>query len=105
MRISSETTDYKVSGLIRRTRIGMDKQEPVPKIMPWIDWTARCIPDPVVRLRFLRATAPVWQPEGVTAPNFSRARALGLSCLAMLALSAVGALAGLTVGSSKPYSQ
>ncbi len=29
---------------------------------PWVDWTARCISDPVLRLRFLRAAAPAWQP-------------------------------------------
>ncbi len=30
--------------------------------MPWVDWTARRIGDPVLRLRFLRAAAPMWQP-------------------------------------------
>jgi hypothetical protein len=83
----------------------MDKQESVPKVMPWIDWTARCIPDPVVRLRFLRATAPVWRPATVTEPKSSRARAICLSCLALLALSAAGGLARLTMASSKPYGQ
>lgn len=29
---------------------------------PWVDWTARCISDPVLRLRFLKAAAPAWQP-------------------------------------------
>jgi N-acetylmuramoyl-L-alanine amidase len=30
---------------------------------PWVDWTASRISDPVLRLRFLRAAAPVWQPQ------------------------------------------
>jgi hypothetical protein len=38
--------------------------------MPWVDLTARCISDPVLRLRFLQAAAPVCQP----APTLRRRR-------------------------------
>jgi hypothetical protein len=60
---------------------------PDPAI-PWVDWTARRISDPVVRLRFLRAAAPSWQPK---APRrYTWARSAGLSLLALAALLAAG---------------
>src|SRR5580700_3896811 len=58
---------------------------PVPAAVPWIDWTARRISDPVVRLRFLRAAAPAWQAK--PARKFSVALS---ACLALVALLAAG---------------
>jgi hypothetical protein len=54
--------------------------------MPWIDWTARHISDPVVRLRFLRAAAPAWQKKPLRL--LSWACTVGLSLLALMALLA-----------------
>jgi hypothetical protein len=66
----------------------MSRSQPVPAAIPWIDWTARRISDPVVRLRFLRAAAPAWQPKRPW--KYSRARSAGLSLLALAALLAAG---------------
>jgi hypothetical protein len=64
---------------------------PVPAAVPWIDWTARRISDPVVRLRFLRAAAPAWQAK--PARKFSRAHLAGLALLALAALLGAGRFA------------
>jgi hypothetical protein len=48
---------------------------------PWVDWTASRISDPVLRLRFLRAAAPVWQPS---APSRRRWRWTGVALVAIL---------------------
>ena len=61
---------------------------PALAAIPCIDWTARRISDPVVRLRFLRAAAPAWQPK--PAREFSWARSAGLTLLALVALLAAG---------------
>lgn len=81
--------------------------------MPWVDWTARHIADPVVRLRFLRAAAPVWQrkPGGRWRRWLWLTLGGGLTLLAILWLlttvgfleakngrtSAAGSVAGLAV--------
>jgi len=74
----------------------MDESQPVPAVIPWIDWSAKCIPDPMLRLRFLRAVAPAWQPKPV-APKFSRARLAGWCLLALLAPLALLAAGGYAV--------
>ena len=61
----------------------MDESQAVPALVPWIDWTARRISDPVVRLRFLRAAAPAWQPK--RSLKYRRACVAGVSLLALLA--------------------
>ncbi|MGA3235174.1 MAG: peptidoglycan recognition family protein [Bryobacteraceae bacterium] len=59
--------------------------------IPWIDWTAQCISDPIVRLRFLRVAAPAWQPE--RSRKLRWACSAGLSLLAFAGLLAAGRLA------------
>jgi N-acetylmuramoyl-L-alanine amidase len=68
-----------------------------PRGTPWVDWTARRIPDPVLRLRFLRAAAPVWQP----APKRYRwcSRWTGIALAALLFVS--GAVRFLDVKKAK----
>jgi hypothetical protein len=65
----------------------MSRSQAAPAAIPWIDWTAQRFSDPVVRLRFLRAAAPAWQPK---ARKLWRACAAGLSLLALAALLAAG---------------
>ncbi len=69
----------------------MNRPQSAIAAIPWIDWTARRISDPVVRLRFLRAAAPAWQPK--PRGRFARARLAGLSLLAVAALLAAGRFA------------
>jgi hypothetical protein len=69
----------------------MNRSLPALAPIPWIDWTARRISDPVVRLRFLRAAAPAWQPKPPR--KFTRSRSAGLSLLALAALLAAGRFA------------
>jgi hypothetical protein len=71
----------------------MDKSQPVLSAIPWIDWTARRISDPLARLRFLRSAAPVWQPRPVASRKFSQARSAVLSLMALVALLAGGCFA------------
>jgi N-acetylmuramoyl-L-alanine amidase len=49
---------------------------------PLVDWTARRISDPVLRLRFLKAAAPVWQPAPKT--HRWRWRQAGMAVTALL---------------------
>jgi hypothetical protein len=65
----------------------MSRSQAASAVIPWIDWTAQRISDPVVRLRFLRAATPAWQPKP---QKFRRACAAGLSLLALAALLAAG---------------
>jgi hypothetical protein len=59
--------------------------------MPMVEWTARLIPDPVLRLRFLRAAAPVWQTSPATSGGSSRWRGASVSLVAIgLLLAAAG---------------
>jgi N-acetylmuramoyl-L-alanine amidase len=56
---------------------------------PWVDWTARRISDPVLRLRFLKAAAPAWQP-GLEKHHGWRWRSVGVALTALvLVLAAV----------------
>jgi hypothetical protein len=66
----------------------MNRSVSAPAAMPWIDWTARRISDPVVRLRFLRAAAPAWQKKPLW--KFSWVCTAGLSLLTLVALLAAG---------------
>jgi hypothetical protein len=65
----------------------MNRSQSALVVIPWIDWTARRISDPVVRLRFLRAAAPVWQPKP---RKFQRACRAALCLLALVTLLAEG---------------
>src|SRR5271155_2015850 len=56
--------------------------------VPWVDWTAQRISDPVVRLRFLRAAAAAGQPK--PRRKYSWGRSAGLSLLALVALLGAG---------------
>jgi len=66
----------------------MNRSGSAPAAIPWIDWTARRISDPVVRLRFLRAAAPAWHEKPLR--KFSWACPAGLCLLAVVTLLAVG---------------
>ena len=68
----------------------MDKPQPAPTANPLIGWTAGYISDPVLRLRFLRAVAPTWQPKNAAASKFSWTRRAALSLLAASLLLAAG---------------
>ena len=57
--------------------------------MPWVDWTARRIGDPILRLRFLRAAAPVWQPKSTWLWKRYRLRWTWLGLLAGLTLLSI----------------
>lgn len=54
--------------------------------IPTVDWTARQISDPLLRLRFLKAAAPVWQPE--RAGKRLRWRLIGIAFAALVLLTA-----------------
>jgi hypothetical protein len=66
----------------------MNRAQSDSTTIPWIDWTARRISDPIIRLRFLQVAAPAWQPK--PSRKVSWARSAGLSLLAFALLSAGG---------------
>jgi hypothetical protein len=67
----------------------MDKSSPVISAIPWIDFTAGHISNPVIRLRFLRAAAPVWQAKRVGRWRLSRVQSL--VCFVLVAVASLGA--------------
>src|ERR1700733_2945025 len=91
MRIGPGTGTIKFRGKSAERDSSMNRSPSARAAIPFIDRTARLISDPVVRLRFLRAAAPAWQPK--QAWNFSQARPAGLVLLAPAALLAAGRFA------------
>src|ERR1700683_3438980 len=91
MRIGPGTGTIKFRGKSAERESSMNRSPSARAAIPFIDWTARRISDPLVRLRFLRAAAPAWQPKQPW--KFSRARSAGLSLLALAALLAAGRFA------------
>jgi hypothetical protein len=70
----------------------MDRHTPDSCYSPWADWTARQIPNPLLRLRFLQTVAPAPQPSQPRKPRNSlvsrRKIALLAAACSLLAVAA-----------------